>query len=191
MPARFFIPPEISPGKVPRERPEADEIQLRLHEILYEGTAHVRPGRQRERQVLGQRQRAEERARLEEDAERRYTAVEVRLADAVDVDAAGHRLLQSDQVAEQSALAASRSAENGQRRAALDFEIDVLHQHTGPPPDPEILDDDVRPGRGHVQTPSSVKNMVKRALITITPKMAITTALVVRAPTAAAPPRAA
>ena len=44
-----------------------------------------------------------------------------------------------------------------------------------------------RDGR-HVQIPSSVKNSVKSALITITPKMASTTALVVRAPTAAAPP---
>src|SRR6185436_595890 len=109
----------------------------------------------------------------------------------VDVDAARHRLLQADQVPEQRALATARAAENGERRSALDFEADVLHQHAGSPPDPEVLDDDVRPGREHVQIPSSVKNSVKSALITITPKMAITTALVVRAPTAAAPPRAA
>ena len=44
---------------------------------------------------------------------------------------------------------------------------------------------------GHVQIPSSVKNSVKSALITITPKMASTTAVVVRALTAAASPRAA
>ena len=177
--------------QVPGERAEADQIQLRLHEILHERAADARPGRQREREVLGQRQRAEERAGLEEDAERRHAAVDVRLADAVDVDAAGHRLLQADQVPQQRALAAARPAENGQGRSALDLEADVLHQHAGPPSDPEVLDDDVRPGRRHVQIPSSVKNSVKSALITITPKMASTTAVVVRAPTAAAPPRAA
>src|SRR4029077_8111858 len=94
--------------KVPGERAQADQIQLRLHEIVYEGAADARPGRQREREVLGQRQRAEERAGLEEDAERRYAAVDVRLADAVDVDAAGHRLLQADQIPEQRALATAR-----------------------------------------------------------------------------------
>ena len=39
--------------------------------------------------------------------------------------------------------------------------------------------------------PISAKKSVNSALITITPKMASTTAVVVRAPTAAAPPRVA
>ena len=59
------------------------------------------------------------------------------------------------------------------------------------PADAEILDDDVRPGRRHGQMPISVKKSVNSALITITPKMDSTTAVVVRAPTAAAPPRVA
>ena len=191
MPARFFMPPEISPGRCSANAPSPTRSSFACTRSCTSGAADARPGRQREREVLGQRQRAEERARLEEHAERRHALVEVRLADAVDVDAAGHRLLQADQVAEQRALAAARAAENRQGRSALDLEADVLHQHARAPPDPEILDDDVRPGRGHVQMPSSVKNSVKSALITITPKMASTTAVVVRAPTAAAPPRAA
>ena len=185
------MPPEISPGRCPANAPRPTRSSFACTKSCTRGPRIARPGRQREREVLGQRQRAEERAGLEEDAERRHAAVDVRLADAVDVDAAGHRLLQADQVPEQRALAAARPAENGQGRSALDLEADVLHQHARPPPDPEVLDDDVRPGRGHVQIPSSVKNSVKSALITITPKMASTTAVVVRAPTAAAPPRAA
>ena len=68
---------------------------------------------------------------------------------------------------------------------------DVLHQHARAPADPEVLDDDVRPRCGHDQMPRSVKNSVKSALMTMTLKMASTTAVVVRAPTAAAPPRVA
>src|SRR5207237_1208723 len=108
------------------------------------------------------------------------------------VDAAGHRLLQADQVAEQRALAAPRSAENDEGRAALDLEADVFHQHTRSPPDAKVVDDNVRPGLlRHTHTPSIVTTSVKSMLITITPKIASTTADVVRAPTDAAPPRAA
>ena len=76
---------------------------------------------------------AEERARLKEHAERRHAFVPVRLADTVDVDAAGHRLLESDQVSQQRALPAPGSAENREGRSALDVEGDVLHEHSAFP----------------------------------------------------------
>ena len=80
------------------------------------------------------------------------------------------------------------SAENREGRSALDIEGDVLHEHSGPPPDAQVLDDDVRSRGRHDQTPITTYRSVNRALITITPKIARTTAVVVQAPTAAAPP---
>ena len=80
----------------------------------------------------------------------------MRLADPVDVDPAGLRTLEADQVAQQRALAASRPAEDGQGRAAFDLEVHVLHEHSLPPPDSQILDDDVRPRWRHGQTPMRV-----------------------------------
>ncbi len=127
------------------ERAEADQFELRLARVRCAVAPRIgRPRRQREREVLGQRHRAEERARLEEHAERRHALVAMRLADAVDVDAAGHRPLEADQVAQQRALAAARAAENRERRSALDLEADVLHEHARSPADAQIVDDDVR-----------------------------------------------
>jgi hypothetical protein len=52
--------------------------------------------------------------------------------------------LEADQVSQQSALAASRSAQDCQRRAAFDLEAHVP-KSTCSPPDSQIVDDDVRP----------------------------------------------
>ena len=124
---------------------EPDEVELGLTEAPHGRAADRRPGGQRKREVLRQRQRAEERAGLEEHAEGRHALVQMRLANAVDVDPAGLRPLEADQVSQQRALAASRSAQNRQRRAALDLEAHVLHEHPRSPPDSQIVDDDVRP----------------------------------------------
>jgi hypothetical protein len=48
----------------------------------------------------------------------------MRLADAVDVDAAALRLLEPDQLAQQRALPAAGAAEDGERDAALDLKTD-------------------------------------------------------------------
>ena len=170
------------------ERPEPHEVELCLNEISYRGAAYRGPHGQREREVFCQGHGAEERARLKENAERRHAFVPVGLSNAVDVDSTGHWLLEPDQVSQQCALPAPGSAENREGRSALDIEGDVLHEHSGPPPDAQVLDDDVRSRRRHDQTPITTYRSVNRALMTITPKIARTTAVVVRAPTAAAPP---
>ena len=145
MPARFFMPPEISPGRCSANAPSPTRSSLAWQSSRTVSTADRRPGGQREREVLRQRQRAEERARLKEHAERRHALVEMRLADAVDLDSTGLGPLEADQISQQRALAAARPAENRQRRAALDLEADVLHQHSRSPADSQIVDDDVRP----------------------------------------------
>ncbi len=124
---------------------EPDEFELGLAEIPHRRAAYRRPGGQGEREVLGKRQRTEERAGLKEHTEGRHPFVQMRLAHAVDVDAAGLRPLEADQVPQQRALAASRSAQDREGRAALDLEAHVLHQDPCPPSDSQIVDDDVRP----------------------------------------------
>ena len=158
------------------ERTEPDEVELGLAELPHGGAADRRPRRQREREILGERHGAEERARLKEHAEGRHALV--------DDAARRRRRCRSGRpwaARGRSGTAAacscrSRAAENRKRRAALDLEADVLHEHMRSPPDSQVVDDDVRPRGRHGQMPSSAKKSVNRALITITPKMARTTA---------------
>ena len=90
MPARFFMPPEISPGRCSANGPSPTSSSLAWQRSPHGRAADRRPGGQREREVLRKRQRAEERAGLKEHAEGRHAFVQMRLANAVDVDAAGH-----------------------------------------------------------------------------------------------------
>ena len=106
MPARFFMPPEISPGRCSANAPRPDEVELGLDELPHRRTADRGPCGQGKREVLRQRHRAEERARLKEHAEGRHALVAMRLSNAVDVDPPGLRLFKSNQVAQQRALAA-------------------------------------------------------------------------------------
>src|SRR4030095_1800022 len=86
---------------------EPDELELRLAEIPHGATAYRRQGGDGEREVLRKRERAEERTRLKQHTEVRHPFVHVRLANAVNVDAATLRPLEADQIAQQRALAAS------------------------------------------------------------------------------------
>ena len=97
---------------------------------------------------------AEERAGLEEHAERWRPFVEVRFTDAIDVDASSLRTAKPNEVAEQAALAAPRATEDRERRSASDVEADMLHQDSRAPADAEVVDDDVRPGVrcGHISS---------------------------------------
>src|SRR6185369_946505 len=153
-------------------------------------TAYRSPCTQGKSEVLRESHRAEERAGLKEHAEGWNALVSVRLSHAVDVDSPRPRLFKANQISKQRAFAAPRSAKNREDRSALDLESDMLHEYSCSPTDAQVVDGDVRPLQRHVQIPMSAKKNVNRALITITLKMASTTAVVVRAPTAAAPPRA-
>src|SRR5262245_30741853 len=127
------------------ERTEADEVKLGLAEFSHRGTTYRRPGGQWKCQIVGQGHGAEEGARLKEDAKGWHALVAMRFPDAINVDSAGHRPLETDQVSQQGTLAAARAAKNGKRRSALDLEVDMLHEHSRSPADSQIINDDVRP----------------------------------------------
>src|SRR6516225_2048184 len=112
------------------ERTKPDEVELGLDELTHGWSSYLCPGGQGQRKVFRERHRAEERAGLEEHSERRHAFVEMRLAHAVNIDSPRLGLLQPDQIPEQCALAASRSAEDSEDRAALDTKGNVFHQHT-------------------------------------------------------------
>src|SRR5574339_56603 len=101
-----------------RKSAKPDEIELGLDELVCGVGSYRRPHLQWKGQVLGQCHRAEERARLKEDAKARDAFIAMRRSDAVNVDAASHRPLEADQVAEQRALAAARPSENRAGRPA-------------------------------------------------------------------------
>ena len=67
---------------------------------------------------------------------------------AVDENAPGHRLVEADHVLEQRALAAARTAKDDEDLAAIDGEVDVVHQHLAVVAGGEVLDADDRIG-GH------------------------------------------
>lgn len=127
------------------ERTKPDEVELGLDELPRGRAAYRGPSSQGESEVFRERHRAEERARLKKHTEARHALVKVRLADAVDVDAPGLGPLESDQIPQQRALAAPRSAEDCKNRSALDLEGGVLQEYLRPPTYPQIVDGDVWP----------------------------------------------
>ena len=106
---------------------EADELQLRARDRGDRVVREIGPLLERQRDVLADGQRAEERAGLEHDAERRKTGLEIGEAAAGDVDLAADGLLEPDQEAEQRRLAAAAAAEDREHLAALD------RRRSGPP----------------------------------------------------------
>jgi hypothetical protein len=54
----------------------------------------------------------------------------MRLSYTVDVDAAGHRLLQANQVPQQRALAAPGAAEDCEGCSMLHLKADMFHEHS-------------------------------------------------------------
>jgi len=128
------------------KRAQPDKVKLGLHKLPRDGAPNWGPRRQRKRKVLCECHRAEECARLEEYPEGWNALVAVWLAHAVDFDYPGFRLFKANQISQQRALAAARSAEDREDRSSVDLERDALYDHSGSPSDAQVLDADVRRG---------------------------------------------
>jgi hypothetical protein len=122
---------------------QPDKVEFGLYKLLHDFASDRSPRSERERKVFSKCHRAEERTRLKEYAEARDSFITVRISNAVDVNFPGLRLFEPDQMAQQRALAASRSTENRKYGSTLDLKRDVLHQHMCPPPHFQIGDGNV------------------------------------------------
>ena len=71
--------------------------------------------------------------------------MKIRISNAVNIDPPSLGPLEADQVSQQRALTASRSAEDSENGSALDLKRDVLHEHARSPAYPQIVDGDVGP----------------------------------------------
>ena len=152
--------------------------------------------------ILTHGQRREQRPALEQHTPAVADA-DVFLGIGIDNRAAEHvnialgRALQPDDRAHQHRFAGARSADHAENFAALDLEVQILvhdlfAEGIGQPFD----DDRIVPAIAfvpaefaarfvlrHQPHPTSVKNTAKKASMTITAKMPVTTAMVVRRPT--------
>ena len=129
MPARFFMPPESSAGRWCSKPPRPTRRSLLRTTSSIVGARELGPGLERQRHVLGQRHRAEQRAGLEQHAAARARRVPTRGRLAVDADLAAHRLVEADHVAHQRRLAAAAAAQDHEDLPAHDLEVEVLEQH--------------------------------------------------------------
>ncbi len=128
-------------------RAEPDHPDAQQREVLQHGLGHREVLADRQLDVLGDRQRGEQRAALEHDAvaplDREQLAIRLpRDLHALDADRARHRLLQAEHRAQQHRLAAARAADDAEHLARLDVEVEaVMHDLAA-----EAVDDAARPG---------------------------------------------
>ena len=145
--ARFFMPPEISDGQLVLGRRRARRARSLARTIAsIASAARSVHSRERQRDVLADGHRAEERARLEHHAERRPAHLERRARRRRRSSiVARHRRLEPDQVAEQRRLAAAAAAEDREDLAARHVERQVLAGGTrSPQPIGQVLHGDDR-----------------------------------------------
>src|SRR5579875_225741 len=171
------------------EPPEPDQRELEGRDLADLGGPQRRELLERQRHVLGERERAKERPALVEHAEAAQHAhaggrVGVREALAVVEDLARRGLHEADQVAEQRALAAAAAAHDHEHVAAAHGEVEVAHQHVVAVGHREMPNRDVRLRR-HLQMPSTQKTTANSPQAQMIHTMLVTTAAVAASPTAA------
>ena len=130
-------------GEMVLEAFQAHEPELRAHDDVDRLRVEVAPLAKRKRDVLGERHRPEQRARLEQHAEARRSQLLGR-GRAVDQHAAGERQVETDQVPEQRRLPAAAAAEDREHLAVGHREVEILEDHRLPVADREALDRDHR-----------------------------------------------
>src|SRR5215475_10489084 len=146
----------------------------------------IGPLLERQRDVLRQFHRAQERARLEEDPGRRGT-LGAGGRPGADADRSAHRLLETDQVAEQGGLSRAAASEDREHLAVRNRELEVLEQRRAAPTDRQPFHVDHVP----TQSPNALNRIVNSASISTMANRLVTAAEVVARPTPSAPPLAA
>ena len=140
--------------QVAGERFETDELELHPRDEVDRVVRQIGVLLERQPDVLEQRHRPEQRARLVHDAEAAQDRGAFRLVGrddvvAVDVDVARDRLDESDHVLHDRGLAAPGAAEDAEHLAAADLEVDVLLDRHVVVAGVEILDADDDVGGAH------------------------------------------
>ena len=172
---------------------QADQGQLECGQLLEQRLGQLQAFAPRRLDVLGDGQRAEQGAVLEQHPLPRLQGVSLRLTEPPDVvpehlDLATLRPQQPENVAQQDRLARARAADHPEHLARMHLEVEPIVHHLRPETGAQPADP--HGGRfarsGH--SPSPENTIEKIASNTITRKMATTTASVVLRPTLSALP---
>ena len=181
--ARFCMPPLTSAGKLSAKSfsPTSSSFIRAIRSIASSGSVGV--FLQRQTDVLRERHRAEQRPALVRNADaaqcrKPLVALGGGDVDAIEPDMALHRRMQPDQMLEQRALAAARTAEDREYLAVLHLEIQVVQDRIAAVADGQMLD----PNDGLVhalRTPRTLKITANTLSAGSTRMMPPTTACVV------------